>query len=202
MVLKEDEWMKVKSVFSLSASFRRWSLEEEAIAEMVNRVSLQTALTEGNFDGKATARTVLPSNLPTQTSGLLSHFFGCVDGVFKRISGCQRRRDVSANEHSAFRGDGVFKPFLVSVLHRIVALFKRLWNWQISTAMHENCPKGSLWCAFALPQPVNLGWPGKPRYKGKRSLIWQSHCFACGKVAGVWNCFNFTRITWKARENA
>ena len=118
--------MKVKSLFSLSASFKRWSPEEEAIAKMVNRVSLQTALTEGNFDGKATARTVLPSHLPTQTSGLLSHFFGSVDGVFKQISGCQRRRDASANEHSAFRGDGVFKLFLVSVLHRIVALFKGL----------------------------------------------------------------------------
>ena len=107
-------------------SVKRWSLEEEAIAKTVNCVSLQTALTEGNFDGKGTARTVLPSHLLTQTSGLLSHFFGSVDGVFKPISGCQRRRDASANEHSAFQGDGVFKPFLVSVLHRIVALFKGL----------------------------------------------------------------------------
>ena len=37
-----------------------------------------------------------------------------------------RQRDASANQRSAFRGDGVFKPFLVSVLHRIVALFKGL----------------------------------------------------------------------------
>ena len=41
--------MKVKSVFSLSASFKTWSLEEEAITKTVNRVSLQTALTEGEL---------------------------------------------------------------------------------------------------------------------------------------------------------
>ena len=42
---------RLKSVFSLSASFKRWSLkeEEEAITETVNRVSLQTALTEGEL---------------------------------------------------------------------------------------------------------------------------------------------------------
>ena len=107
---------------------------------------------------------------------------GWIHSVFKPIFGCQRRKDASANEHSAFWGDGVFKPFLVSVLHRIVALFKRLWNWQISMAMHENCQKGSLWCAFALQEPVYISWPGKPRNKRKGP----SHGRAIALHGGRW----------------
>ena len=39
---------------------------------------------------------------------------------------CHRHRDASANERGGVPGDGVFKPILVIVLHRIVAHFKRL----------------------------------------------------------------------------